>query len=406
MSREKEETMKKLTLCLTVLLIFFCLSACNGGDTEQKTETSAEISYESTTVAEGFFDVTTLPPISNTVVKPRVFGWVSYFEMKVTPDRQTEEAYKEYIVTLFDEMKSAEVTDALIHVRAFSDAFYCSDIFPESEYIKVNGAVVFDPLAVTLSVAKEYGIAVHAWINPYRVGKASGRPEDDTIRQWYDGGSDNVFMVGDVVYLNPSSEEVQRLVIDGARELLDRYDLAGIHMDDYFYPRDCGNFDEADYNEYLSQGGTLSLGDYRRENVNSLLSGLYSAVKGYGSDKLFTVSPTGDIDTAYTEDYADVYRWLSDEGYADYVMPQIYYGFDHSSIPFASCLDKWLEADTRGAVIPGLACYKQGQEDTYAGEGRLEWIQQEDVISRQIQLALSRDCEGYALYSVSYINFS
>ncbi len=398
MSREKEETMKKLALCLALVMILLSFVSC----TEDITDTSAE----NVTVTQGLSDVTAPISLDDEEGTLRVFGWVSYFELKVTSDRQTQTAYRDYIVTLFEKMHSADVTDALIHVRAYSDAFYRSDVFPASENIKVGGEVKFDPLTVVIDVAKSYGISVHAWINPYRVGDITSRPGEDTIRQWYEEDNGNVFAVGESCYLNPSREEVQRLVIDGARELMEKYDLAGIHIDDYFYPRDCGNFDEADYSRYKKEGGALGLGDYRRENVSSLISGLYCAVKTYGEDKLFTVSPTGDIEKAFTEDYADVYCWLGSEGYADYIMPQLYYGFDHSTMPFEACLDTWLSADAYGKILPGLACYKQGQEDAYAGEGRDEWTQDKDIISRQGAMAVAKGCGGYALYSASYINFS
>jgi uncharacterized lipoprotein YddW (UPF0748 family) len=105
------------------------------------------------------------------------------------------------------------------------------------------------------------------------------------------GVNDDVVVTEKGIYFNPASENVRKIITDGARELLEKYDIKGIHIDDYFYFEDCGDFDARQYSVYTSLGGKLELSSWRRENVSTLLSTLYSAVKAYGQDKIFSVSP-------------------------------------------------------------------------------------------------------------------
>ena len=269
-----------------------------------------------------------------------------------------------------------------------------------------------DFVGEALSKAKEYGMRLHGWINPYRIsrtGEITALSEDNQGRIWYEQGTGEVFLSGDRFYFNPASERVRELITDGVRELMEKYpDLAGIHFDDYFYPEDMASQDSADYEEYLRNGGELSLSDWRRENVSLLMKGIYSAVKEYGSDKIFSVSPDGKPDYSYTSLYADVYRWCSQEGYCDMLMPQIYFGFSNEKHPFDKCLEEWISLCEGSSVrlVPGLALYKCGNEDKFAGAGKNEWQENSDIISRQVSLIRDKGLEGFALYSGSYVNFS
>ena len=200
---------------------------------------------------------------------------------------------------------------------------------------------------------------------------------------------------------------MQRLIIDGVDELLRNYDIKGIHIDDYFYPPDFGEKDKADYEAYIKKGGKLSLSQWRKENVNSLVSAIYAKVKSFGEDKIFSISPAGNIKRNNDEIYADVKLWCKG-GYCDIILPQIYFGFENETLPFEKCLDSWLELtdSEKVTLIPALALYKRGKEDIYAGKAKNEWLENNDVITRQIEMLKSKNCQGFGLYSCSYINFS
>ena len=190
-------------------------------------------------------------------------------------------------------------------------------------------------------------------------------------------------------------------------ELLENYNINGIHIDDYFYPEDVADEDHVQYKDYKKAGGKKDISSWRRENVNSLVSSIYLKVKSYGEDKIFSISPAGNIDKNYAQLYADVNAWCKG-GYCDMILPQIYFGFDNSTLPFEECLDRWLSiTDTdKVKIVPGLALYKSGKEDAFAGQGKTEWQTNSDIISRQVTSLKDKGCRGFALYSSSYINFS
>ncbi len=378
-----------------ILVIAFLFSGCVAGGIKEEPDTTSPIITES---EEETF----------------IGSWLSFMELSVTDGRDTEEEYSEYIDNILGNMKEVGVTDAFVHVRPFGDAFYPSQLFPSSSYVAgtQGGEMPFDVLSVITERAKEKGIDIHAWINPYRVsskGDISSLCEENPAFQWYEEGkNDHVVLTENGIYYNPASEKVRKLIADGARELMESYNIKGIHIDDYFYFNDCGDFDIEQYGEYVGDGGDLDLASWRRENINTLLSSLYITVKSYGEDKIFSVSPSGKIAKCYNDDYADVYLWCSEEGYCDMIIPQIYFGFENESLPFESCLSEWVSlCDSKSTrLVIGLALYKSGQEDTFALSGKNEWRENTDIISRQVELLREKGCDGFALYSGTYINFS
>lgn len=418
--------MKRFILIFSLITVLFC--SC--GKTENlspyvsesalQTQSSSEITQTTEKLkAENFVS----SPPENTTVQPPVnqqssslfaASWLSYIELSLVSGRNTKESYTAYIDGIFDNMKKIGITDAFVQVRPFADAFYPSDIFPSSAYVasEQGGAMPFDVFGLIVERARAKNISVHAWINPYRVSHASdinALSEKNPARQMYKKGTnEDVAVTEKGIYFNPSSEKVRKLIADGARELLEKYDIKGIHIDDYFYFPDCGDFDARQYSIYTSLGGTLKLADWRRENVSTLLSALYSAVKSYGQDKIFSVSPAGDIAKCYNEGYADVYLWCREEGYCDMIIPQIYFGFENEKLPFTRCLEDWsaLCSGNKTKLTVGLALYKAGQEDTYALSGKDEWIKNSDIIARQVKLLKEKKCCGYALYSGTYIDFN
>ncbi|MBQ3137637.1 MAG: family 10 glycosylhydrolase [Clostridia bacterium] len=340
-------------------------------------------------------------------------SWLSYIELSLVGGRNTKESYTAYIDGIFDNMKKVNITDVFVQVRPFADAFYPSDYFPATAYAasEQGGTLPFDVFGLIVERAKLKGLNIHAWINPYRVSHGNdikALSEKNPARMMFkEGISEDVAVTEKGIYFNPASEKVRKLITDGVKELLKKYDIKGIHIDDYFYFENCGDFDSRQYSVYTSLGGSLDLAEWRRENVSTLLSTLYSAVKAFGEEKIFSVSPAGDIAKCYNESYADVYLWCREEGYCDMIIPQIYFGFDHGKLPFTRCLEDWTALCMSGKVklTVGLALYKAGQEDAYALSGKDEWVKNHDIIARQVQLIRDKGCYGYALYSGAYIDF-
>lgn len=340
-----------------------------------------------------------------------IFAWLSYLELRVTKQSDTPESYKAYITNLFSNMKKLSVTDVFLHVKPFEEVFYSSNLFTVSPMVKGKNGENFDVLSVVIDIAKNFGIGVHAWINPYRIstmGDISSLPDSSVAKSWYSESANDVIPLQNGIYLNPASMKAQKLILDTVRELLTKYDIKGIHIDDYFYPENCGNFDSTEYLTYKNGGGSLSLEDFRREQVNTLIKAIYSLVKSFGEDKIFSISPCGDIDKAYNELFCDIYSWCSKEGFCDIIIPQIYFGFQNETLPFEKCLDSWCQISdqSKTKLAVGLALYKAGQADAFAGRGKNEWVENDDVLKRQIECLYEKDCYGFSLYSASYINFS
>ena len=385
---------KKLICIVMMLILCFMLYGCGlHSDDDNPT-----LDIHEDAVFDGQLDNTTNPVGNEDAF---IFTWMTYSELMVTSELKTKEAYEKHIDSYFVNMKEIGVTDCFVQVRPFADAMYKSEFFPVSKYA-VN-AEGFDVLEVIISVADRYNIGVHAWVNPYRIDTSSA--VKDSI--WLTDYKDSVVSLESGVYFNPADMTAQSLILSGVEELLENYNIKGIHIDDYFYPEDMGEADGVQYKAYKKAGGKKDISSWRRENVNSLVSAIYLKVKACGEDKIFSISPAGNTDKDYYELYADVYAW-SQGGYCDMILPQIYFGFDNSTLPFEECLDRWVSiTDTdKVKLVPGLALYKCGKEDTFAGRGKTEWQTDSDIISRQVEVLKDKGCQGFALYSSSYINFS
>ncbi len=380
--------MKKLFVLFASTFLCFCFCGCNlltSSDSENL-EFNENAVYDSD-IIDGNND------------DSFIFTYLSYMEIAVTQQRKTEREYKAYIESLFNNMKKINVTDCFLQVRPFADAMYESELFPTSGYCK---SANFDPLKLIIDVAHSFDIDIHGWINPYRCG-------NNFTFFGYGEESNEIIKTQSGTYFNPGALSVQKLIISGVKELLENYDIKGIHIDDYFYPPDVYSADKTDFDIYKKSGGKLSLSDWRKENVNALVKGIYFAVKSYGDDKIFSISPSGDIDKNMNEIYADVELWCGENGYCDIVLPQLYFGFDNESLPFEQTLSRWLKITDRSKVkiVPVLALYKSGNEDVYAGEsGKMEWIDNNDIIKRQVECLRKEKINSFALYSGSYINFS
>ncbi|MCL2513748.1 MAG: family 10 glycosylhydrolase, partial [Oscillospiraceae bacterium] len=181
-------------------------------------------------------------------------------------------------------------------------------------------------------------------------------------------------------------------------------DVDGIHIDDYFYPSVDKKIDASEYGKYIEGGGGLTLEDWRRQRVSDFVKALYSAVKTENPGALFGISPAGNVRLNMEEYYADVKLWVQEEGYIDYIIPQLYYGFKHTVLPFGQALDEWNEMVTNDdiKVYYGLAAYKTGRPDKYKEldeEAKNEWLESSDILARQLTAVRnSRRCDGFSVF--------
>lgn len=266
-------------------------------------------------------------------------------------------------------------------VRPTADALYPSQIFPYSKYVSGKQGQTpdgnFDSLAYLLEKASAAGIAVHAWVNPYRVTMYSSDEAElcatnpAVLHPEY-----TVKYADGKTYFNPALPEVQALVVDGVRELAANYPtLAGIHFDDYFYPYPKNGEDFDDQAAYDLYGNGMDKAAWRRENVNALIKASYEAIKNVNPNIQFGVSPFGiwandGSETpekgstssgleAYSSLYCDALAWAKG-GYVDYLIPQLYWSFATKAAPFDN-MARWWNAALDGTGVKyyiGHAAYK------------------------------------------------
>ena len=311
--------------------------------------------------------------------------WVSSVYNLDYPSRQGLSAsqLQQEADAIIQNAKSWGMTAVFLQVRPGADALYASEISPWSSVLtgKQGQAPVegFDPLAYFVRQCHANGLELHAWLNPYRITRTASETRESAFAQLCDAHpahalSDCVVFHGDgCLYFDPGRPEVQQHLLDITREILEKYDVDGIHLDDYFYP---GN-SFADQDTYAVYGSDFAdIGDFRREMVCNLVDSLHKLIKETYPDVQFGVSPAGiwasslrmpmGADTlgsqSYFDQYADSRRWVR-EGMVDYIAPQIYWEIGAEIGDFSILLDWWNEtvADTQVKLYIGMAAYKSAE---------------------------------------------
>lgn len=280
--------------------------------------------------------------------------------------------------TILDRCAGLGFNAVFLQVRPTADAYYKSSIFPWSRYLTGKQGTApsgnFDPLSYWVEGAHKRGMDLHAWLNPYRVTRAG---EDE----WQAVSAQNpakqhpewVIQYKENYYFDPAVPEVRQLVVDGALEIVNNYDVDGIHLDDYFYPET--DFDDAaSFARYGA--GYRDLGDWRRNNVNLLISALDEALHKADAGISFGISPSGIWDNAkdnprgsatnghssYAQSYADSLYWI-ENGFVDYICPQVYWEIGYEIADFEILLDWWSNAvkNTGVKLYIGIADYRSAE---------------------------------------------
>lgn len=333
--------------------------------------------------------------------------WVSFLEFGA--EKKTESQWKAFIDETFDNCVNYNMNTIMFQVRPFGDAMYASKLFPWSKYSsgKQGTSPGYDPLEYAVEAAHKRGLKIEAWINPYRV--ASGTTDikdlskDNPARKFREtkGKERYVLSFGGNLYYNPSIKEVQQLIVSGVKEILDNYDVDGIHMDDYFYPslgsNYKNNFDAEEYEEIVTD---LSIADWRRNNVNTLVKSLYSTVKKKGEHIKFGISPAGNPSNLMdnTMYYVDIETWLSKKGYVDYICPQLYWSFEHQVAPYDKMVNRWISLNKANIVdlYIGIPAYKAGDPSV---DGK-QWANKTTILRDQVVYARKQETvKGFAFFS-------
>ncbi|MCX6922089.1 MAG: family 10 glycosylhydrolase, partial [Verrucomicrobia bacterium] len=286
---------------------------------------------------------------------------------------------------ILDRAAQLKLNVVIFQIRPACDALYASRFEPWSEFL--TGTMgkppepFYDPLAFAVEEAHKRGLELHAWFNPYRarlLGTKSpaapnhiSRARPQLVRQY-----------GEFLWLDPGEKEVQDYSLNVVMDVLRRYDVDGIHFDDYFYPykahdssgRDLDFPDDLSWRRF-GAGGKLSREDWRRENVNQFIQRVYKSIKAVKPWVKFGVSPFGiwrptypppirGLD-AYAMLYADSRKWLVN-GWVDYFAPQLYWEIDAPDRSFRALLRWWAEQNPKGrTLVPGMDSTRIGGKSNF-----------------------------------------
>jgi len=281
---------------------------------------------------------------------------------------------KRELLTILERARLSGLNAVILQVRPSGDALYASSIEPWSEYLTgAQGRAPsprWDPLAFAVDEAHKRGLELHAWFNPYRARHPSAETPQ-SARHLSRRMPALVKPYGKHLWMDPGEDAVREQTLRVILDVVKRYDIDGVHIDDYFYPykeKDRrGNTiefpDSASYARYRFAGGMLGREDWRRQNVDRLVEALYHGIHDVKPWVKFGVSPFGiwrpgfpsvvsGFD-AYTELYADARRWLQ-EGWVDYFAPQLYWSVSSAAQPYPTLLRWWAEQNQYGRHIwPG-----------------------------------------------------
>ena len=274
---------------------------------------------------------------------------------------------------LLDLAVRLKLNAVILQVRTSADALYESALEPWSEFLsgKQGQSPGYDPLAFWIIEAHRRGLELHAWFNPFRARQSSAKSVLSASHvsrsqpQW-------VKSYGDQLWIDPGEPAAAEHTLAVFQDVLQRYDIDAIHIDDYFYPYPVTQMDspvdfpdEPSWQRYLQGGGQLARADWRRSNVDDLIARLHRLIHATKPWVRFGISPFGLPKPAlrpagiagfsqYDQLFADVERWLH-EGWLDYLAPQLYWPMAQQPQAFSVLLDYWNAQNRSGRhVWPGL----------------------------------------------------
>lgn len=329
--------------------------------------------------------------------------WVSYLEFNISSEKNTEKAFKDKFSKIIEDSKKHKINTLIVQVRAFSDSLYKSNIFPWSHILtgEQGKDPKFDPLKYMIEETHKNGMKFHAWINPFRV-KLKEKPKAlSKNNPYYKFDKDKHFINhSSGICFNPAYEKVRNLIIEGVKEIVKNYSVDGIHFDDYFYPE---NGKDIAYEEHCKENPNNHMSElvWRKNNVNMFIRKTYSEIKKIKPNVQFGISPAGNINNCYKIG-ADVKRWLSEKGYVDYLVPQIYWSLNFKVAPFEKIAKNWknLHKNKNVKLYGGLALYKVG---TNLDLGTWK-CQRNNILASESKILKKLGYSGYVLFSHRFLN--
>lgn len=341
-----------------------------------------------------------LPEAEN---EPLIGAWVPYFTVAELLSAPDADACRSRISAFLRELRGQGVNAVFVHVCAFGESLYPSEYYPQQALTVPDGLQLFSEECAAA------GLSLHAWLNPLRLGtdaEMQTLTDDSRLTALYrDAGTRDASLPlwKGRRYLDPASPETAEFLRGAVTELVNRCHPAGVHIDDYFYP----TADPAWDADRFAASGAAELAAWRRNNITALLKTMNAAVHSADPDCIFSVSPQGNFEENYDTLFADVVRWAAEGDCCDLLIPQIYYGYENETRPFTEVFGQWsaLPRAENVQLAVGLAAYKAGKEDAYAGSGAREWIEDPEILQQQTADVLADpDLSGVVYYDAAALS--
>ena len=307
---------------------------------------------------------------------------------------------KAELLAILDKAAEMNLNAIVFQVRPACDAMYDSKLEPWSEYLTGEmgkaPAPYYDPLAFAVEEAHKRGLELHCWFNPYRAHHADSKAaiSADHISKTH---PELVKKYGKYLWMDPGEKGTQEHSLAVMMDVVKRYDVDGVHIDDYFYPYrvkdESGKIldfpDDPSWNAYKASGGTLARDDWRRENVNTFIKTVYTSIKAAKPWVKFGISPFGMYRPGYPEQikgfdqyselYADARKWMN-EGWMDYWTPQLYWKIDQVAQSYPVLLKWWVGETKHGRNLwPGNYTSRVGGDDGASAWPASEIVNQIEV---------------------------
>lgn len=308
-------------------------------------------------------------------------------------------AQKQQYIDYLEKMKDLNMNAIFFQVKGMGDAFYNSSYEPWSSAITGTRGQNpgYDVLKFMIDEAHARDIEFHAWMNPYRIATRSGTssnftPLHPSIKpEW-------VLDFPTIRIYNPALPEVRQRLVDIVKETITKYDVDGIHFDDYFYPEGVTFSDQSDYQTYGA--GISTIQNFRRSNVDKAIEAVHDAIVATKPGVVFSVSPAPDVNKNYNSLYADVVKW-NREGWIDVVMPQLYQEIGNQYNDFQLRLNQWTTNSFKAGLMVGHGFYKFGDPASPSAFQSSGQLQSQFNLTKNNPKVL-----GNVMYSAKYLNLN
>ena len=334
-------------------------------------------------------------------------AWISTVANIDWPSKEAIGNYEQQqseMIAILDSLQATHINAVVFQVRPTADALYPSELEPWSHWLtgKQGEAANYDPLEFVCREAHKRGIDVHVWINPYRVTLKTTNIDDIASSHMYNKHPEWFVKYGKQWYYAPHLQETRDFLCKVVADLVTRYDIQAIHMDDYFYPYPIIGEDFPDAEAFAKDSrGFSNIGDWRRDNVNMAIEAVHKTINSIKPHVEFGISPFGiwrnkandprGSETAgglqnYDDLYADILLWM-EKGWIDYVVPQLYWEIGKKVADYKTLAYWWAQyASDSCKVYIGMAPFHLGEE-----KGAAAWREGNEICR---QLRLNRTIPG------------